>query len=256
MLEAEAQSHAEDLQRFFTNENRFEFHSMVGHGYQGSICRFRYKDEARVRELVIKRAFDDGLKAVRAEKRYIDWPSSGEQAGSDETASRLAHNDLHYGNVLLGEPPNDFEHLISPILKFIDFGSTRKRIGAVGRPSGEQTNISDIGFLMVFVIHLTLTSPNSGTGTPPTIQFQNESIQTYADSLVPFPEGFDEDLLTMVCACMAADISKCPSLAYLDTEVSRSVREKTAAYYGDKLEEQDAEIVGLWHSIVYEASLE
>ncbi|KAI1141667.1 kinase-like protein [Hypoxylon sp. FL0543] len=177
----------------------------------------------------------------------------------DVTESKLVHNDVHARNVLLAEPPKDAEHTISPIIKIIDFGIAGEWAWADGRPSAVQSNIRDIGQIMLGLITLTtlLDSPPSG---PQDLKFTmvdgGPEIDTDAKGLLPLTgEGapyphLDPLLGRLVCACRAFDHNNRPTLRRLNEVVSDAVTNRGEGFYPGVVEEQDDSISKLWRQIV------
>ncbi|KAI1779026.1 kinase-like protein [Hypoxylon cercidicola] len=179
------------------------------------------------------------------------WADNNENINHDVPASELVHNDLHLNNVLLGEPPMDEEHRITPILKIIDFGVAGEWPISDG-PNARQSNIYDIGSLMMALITLSPERPPSQDNYP-TFTMGGREVKTEATRLVPCPDGVDPTLAALVCACMASDYKSRPTLTFLlDTTVT-AVRERTAAYYQNIPDERDAYISRLWRDLTFTA---
>ncbi|KAI1770989.1 hypothetical protein F4818DRAFT_454902 [Hypoxylon cercidicola] len=179
------------------------------------------------------------------------WPDSRESIGSGVESSGLAHSDLHGGNVLLGNPPRDGEHIITPILKLIDFGLATEWPVEGNKPGTQHTNIADIGKLMADLI---LLGHNPLPHYPPAQfrWFDGRKIKTNAIHLVPFRRGIDDLLLTLVCACSATEHLDRPTLSFLLANATKAVSGRTALRYGSPTEEDNA-IIQLWQDIVYNA---
>ncbi|KAI1381470.1 kinase-like protein [Hypoxylon crocopeplum] len=177
------------------------------------------------------------------------WPDQGEVVGSDELTSRLVHNDLHLHNVLLGEPPMDEEHTFAPILKLIDFGLAREWRSWPGLYTATQKNIYDVGRLMTSIIGV--TGRHKIPQPPPQVTIGSDPIETDAAAILPFDELLDPEIGEIACACMATDPEERPTLQNLEEVISAAVRERTAAYYDDREDEQDAYIEDLWRQITY-----
>ncbi|KAI1778977.1 kinase-like protein [Hypoxylon cercidicola] len=173
------------------------------------------------------------------------WPDTNERVPNVE-ARNLSHNDIHYENVLLGEPLPDNEHRITPILKLIDFGMARYV------KEGEKRNVQDIGEVMMYLIDLSteLMDPDADEEDLPEIVWEGQTIRTDATRIVPFKKEIDPLLQTLVCACLSTDDDlPWPSLNYLFTAAQNAIVNPSASYR-NRPEEQDAYISRLWKDIV------
>ncbi|KAI1649215.1 uncharacterized protein F4817DRAFT_44317 [Daldinia loculata] len=193
------------------------------------------------------------------------WPDSGEEVQRNVELSGIVHGDLHQGNgilitqarydiklanmsiVLLGEPPNDDEHGITPILKLIDFGGTEQYPPS---EDADNQNVYDIGQIMLGLINL--NRGRDAAGDNPFYTWGDRRYRTEATALIPTPDGVDHALCTAVCACMAEIPSNRPSLNTLLRLGLRGVNE-TAEAYDNALGEQDDIISLTWKAIVYDA---
>ncbi|KAI1763375.1 hypothetical protein GGR53DRAFT_497829 [Hypoxylon sp. FL1150] len=153
----------------------------------------------------------------------------------------------------MGEPPDDDEHEISPILKLIDFGGTEK---APPIEAADHQNIFDIGKIMLDIINLGRgrVAP-AGTGSP-AFSWNKREIKTEAAALVPCPSNLDEVLCNLVCLCMATNANSRPTLKFLLNLALRGFREATVEYYDNDPDELDGSINNLWRRILTEASVD
>ncbi|KAI0138018.1 kinase-like protein [Hypoxylon sp. NC0597] len=185
------------------------------------------------------RNFTDG-------QEQLEFPIEGREL------SGLAHNDLHGGNVLIGEFGSDIEHSITPILKFIDFGSTGPPAGA-GMGTGEQQNIFDIGALMMILIAVdpTINPRNHDTVD---IRAVGRNMTSRASWIFrpndERPEGLDEWLGDLVGACLAVDPLRRPSLQDLSDHVTYAVYHRDAKYYNNEYFESNIAIRTLCQLII------
>ncbi|KAI0101966.1 kinase-like protein [Hypoxylon sp. NC0597] len=174
------------------------------------------------------------------------------------TPSKLAHNDIHCENVLLAEPHSlDSEHALCPILKLIDFGGAGEWSWANGSASAVQSNIWEIGMIMITLIRL--RTPQS-VGNVGGRYFQmvdgGPQIETDAKEILPlYGEGapcpeLDPLLGRLVCACLATNHVNRPTLEELSTTVIDAVRTRGADFYGNHIAERDDIIPSLWRQIV------
>lgn len=88
---------------------------------------------------------------------------------------------------------------------------------------------------------------------PARFKYQNRWVRTNAQSLVPPPEGVDEDLVELVCFCLATRHNSRPGLKILLDEVMRNREQKTAEHYNNKPEEQDEWISQFLHETLNDA---
>ncbi|KAI6083959.1 kinase-like domain-containing protein [Hypoxylon rubiginosum] len=184
----------------------------------------------------------------------ISYPDHDERIpGRDVEPSGLVHNDLHIDNIILGDFLTEIlaEHEITPIVKIIDFGSA----GQMTRNNHHQ-EVQDRRSMAMIMEKLITQYGRLGTRprgvTRPDIEFNGETFRCIAPSLVPPPAGVDPELCLIVCALMAEDSRKCPSLPY----VLRRAQEEVAnpsAFYRDRPEEQDDAIKQLCHEIIHDA---
>ncbi|KAK6955032.1 hypothetical protein Daesc_002662 [Daldinia eschscholtzii] len=135
-----------ELGHFFSKDRRFESKGLIATGSYGFTIRVEVRDSNMpgLRDIVVKRARGgaDARANLVAEKASLEWPNASEEPQRDVELSGIVHGDLHQGNVLIGEPPNDEEHTIAPILKLIDFGSTEQYPAF---EEGDTQNVYDIG---------------------------------------------------------------------------------------------------------------
>ncbi|KAI0839907.1 kinase-like protein [Hypoxylon sp. FL0890] len=174
--------------------------------------------------------------------------------------SRLVHNDLHDANVLLGEPPTDPEHTISPIIKIIDFGIAGEWAWRKGQATAVQSNIYEIGRIMVLLIGLwswTILDVNEDKTSKFRMTEDGPEIETDAVMMLPltgdttrFPH-LDPLLGRLVCACLATDHSDRPTLQQLSADVAKAVSTRGASFYPGVEEEQNDSIAKLWREIAH-----
>ncbi|KAI1657288.1 hypothetical protein F4813DRAFT_360962 [Daldinia decipiens] len=175
------------------------------------------------------------------------WPDSGEEVQRDVELSGIVHGDLHQGNILLGEPPQDDEHGFTPILKLIDFGGTEQYPPS---EDADNQNVYDIGQIMLGVINL--NRGRDSTADEPFYTWNGRRYRTEATALIPTPTGVDHALCTAVCACMSENASARPSLNALLRVGLRGLKQ-TPEVYGDAPEEQDDFILLTWRAIINDA---
>ncbi|KAI0008342.1 kinase-like domain-containing protein [Xylariaceae sp. FL0662B] len=162
----------------------------------------------------------------------------------------LAHNDLHTGNVLLGDFSVGGEHAITPILKMIDFGLAGDDKVDLARAS----NLREVGELMTALITLEGDSEIEST----TVNYLGIDIKTWASAILPpdldeprYP-WLDEWLTTIVALCMAWDNRQKPTLQALSNWVPYAVVERDARFYGVP-EESNNSIRALCEQIILSA---
>ncbi|KAI8965118.1 kinase-like domain-containing protein [Daldinia sp. FL1419] len=172
----------------------------------------------------------------------------------------IAHSDLHCANVLLGESPDDIEHLISPILKVIDFGRAGEWSFIEFTGTTVHSNLWDIGKLMICLIRLDERSyvANLGNGQV-LIPHLGNTITTDGDSILPIdgPDAkypwLDRDLGKLVCWCLATEPNDRPDLEELSNQVLTHVSLKRASSYPNDPEETDDYVSDIWKRMVHDA---
>ncbi|KAI0846444.1 kinase-like domain-containing protein [Daldinia vernicosa] len=172
----------------------------------------------------------------------------------------VSHSDLHNGNVVLGEPLEDFEHTITPILKVIDFGNAGEWAFIDFTGTTTHSNLWDIGKLMVSLITLDERPHivNVGHGAV-ALPERGMILTTDAEQILPLDEPgapyplLDSELGRLVCWCLATEPEERPSLWDIGNQVGFAVASKLAAAYPDRPEEDNDYISQLWRRIVFEA---
>ncbi|KAI5868438.1 kinase-like domain-containing protein [Durotheca rogersii] len=167
------------------------------------------------------------------------WPGRNSvYRGAKKT--QIYHNDMHLGNVLIGDFDSD-EHALAPMLKLIDFGlsgeSSASRPFMQGANPAVRQNIFDIGIIMVCLI--------SGRWSPSKASMdmrlygRSLRIESAAVALASphhFP-GLDEDLCGLVIWCCASHPENRPEIENLSNIITHQLHIKTAAAYVGTLAE-------------------
>ncbi|KAI1649340.1 kinase-like domain-containing protein [Daldinia loculata] len=339
-----ARQDIDDLTKYFSYDERFDFIGFIAHGSYGSASRVRYQNPATGvwNDFVVKRAFQSEAaeEAMRKEREYLrrlrgalhivqilevennpldenavqgewitmEWLPGGSMADfivkarkkvdrlpnrllwrfflcliraciamadppnrSDGKVERervlgelpeegVSHSDLHNGNVVLGEPPEDFEHTITPILKVIDFGNAGEWAWIEFTGTTTHSNLWDVGKLMVSLITLDERPyiVNVGLGEV-TLPERGIILTTDAEKILPLEEPgapyplLDPLLGRLICWCLATEPSDRPSLWDIGNQVGFAVGSKLAAAYPNRPEEDNDYISQLWRRIVFEA---
>ncbi|KAI1799888.1 kinase-like domain-containing protein [Daldinia bambusicola] len=190
---------------------------------------------------------DDGI--VEREVVRVEPPKKG-----------VAHGDFHAANVVLGEPPSDFEHTITPILKVIDFGNASEWTWMDGMGTSTNNNIWEIGKFMISLITLNEREyiPRSGRGE---IMMPNQGMILTTDAVAILPLDppdaryplLDPELGRLVCWCLATDMSEGPGLWEIDNRVGFFAASRQPRDYQNRAEETDDYISRLWRQIVFDA---
>ncbi|KAI2609235.1 kinase-like protein [Hypoxylon sp. NC1633] len=170
----------------------------------------------------------------------------------------LQHNDLHRGNFLLGDfapfGVPDEQHGITPILKIIDFGLAGIFADDPDAPTGVQSNVWDIGKIMVSLIKLDprirVDTPGTAPGAP--FMFNGDLLQTQATAMFEGCEWLDEYLGTLVALCLASDHDMRPTLQSLCIWLPYAIHHRDGPFY-NRPEEQDHAIGDLCRRIIHNA---
>ncbi|KAI1384758.1 uncharacterized protein F4822DRAFT_372752 [Hypoxylon trugodes] len=186
-----------------------------------------------------------------------------EEVQDDVIPTNITHNDLHDGNILLGDPPADEEHEIAPIIKAIDFGLATENSYADLLGTGQERNIFYIGGLMLELVAMDQTvSPfDIDPDNTEIVQWHDgetgEDVEFEAQSvglLLPFrgPQDpmpwLDTLLKQLICRCLA-NIAERPSLRELRDELVGAMA-KTGGSYGDPDGfESDTNVWAIWRAI-------
>ncbi|KAK8075730.1 hypothetical protein PG997_010393 [Apiospora hydei] len=175
------------------------------------------------------------------------------------------HNDMYTANIMIGAmlgDPDDLEHLICPVFKFIDVGNHTRYPGGEG--AGVQRNLFSVGACMAEVVMLQseLTIDiGEGRANEDAMDYEIKDggpvFGTYAHQLLPSDDTdyelprpeLDPDLRRLICRCAALDPDDRPSLTNeLLPTVKRAIRERDVAYYArtsycDETQETDEAIL-------------
>ncbi|OTB07671.1 hypothetical protein M426DRAFT_242319 [Hypoxylon sp. CI-4A] len=176
----------------------------------------------------------------------IAWPHKN-SPDENETAALafawptgLAHNDIHGDNLMFGSFMDAPEHVLTPVLKLLDFGLAKAYRTEWG-PTGEQANIEDIGIMMASIIQLRTHSKYTGEE----VDVDLSSIGCYASILSPAsgilgdyeygdPDPYpsiDRDLRLTIAACIASEPRHRPSLADLEKWILYKVHYVVPEHY-------------------------
>ncbi|KAK8139988.1 hypothetical protein PG984_000054 [Apiospora sp. TS-2023a] len=173
-----------------------------------------------------------------------------------------SHNDMHSDNIMIGDmlsDPDDVEHFISPVIKFIDLESCAQYTGGEGK--GVQRNLEKVAENMMELILLESTYDldldlggdgdqrgQGGAETDNSVWFEpgwyHDGFATAAKPLLPNPDAMvqqmpapwlDPDLRRLLCECTAVDVRKRPRLRnQLLPEVLEAVEQRDADYYREE----------------------
>ncbi|KAI0113325.1 kinase-like domain-containing protein [Daldinia grandis] len=339
-----AQKDVEELVKYFSQDDKFDFQYFIAHGSYGSASRVRYKNSTTKtwRDFVVKRAFQLPApeEAMRKEREYLrklrgalhivqileiennplaknpvqgewiilEWLSCGalsdfivrarkkvnrlpnrllwrfflcliraciamadppnrtdekvekERVLGDLPEGGISHGDLHNGNVVLGDPPDDFEHTITPILKVIDFGNAGEWTWIDSTGTTTHSNLWDIGKLMIGLITLDERPHvvNVGLGAVALLE-RGIILTTDAEKILPLDDPgapyplLDPLLGRLVCWCLATEPEDRPTLWDIGNQVGFAVGSKLEAAYPNRPEEGNDDISQLWKRIIFDA---
>ncbi|KAI2631818.1 hypothetical protein GGR54DRAFT_581123 [Hypoxylon sp. NC1633] len=194
------------------------------------------------------------------------WPSNRRDGQMEVESPKpgvlplgLSHNDIHSGNVLLGDfIENDLDHQMSPILKLIDFGIATDTI-TEDIEASRLSNLAAVGKVMVMLMTLHTTVDQ----TPAVVSIFNQTWFTEANAIVPQTPGgplpipeLDDWMVLLVAMCMAMDRSRIPTLESLFTDVHTAVVQRTAEHYGNSVDESDDTVFSICRRVMFNASIE
>ncbi|KAI1774329.1 kinase-like domain-containing protein [Hypoxylon cercidicola] len=168
--------------------------------------------------------------------------------------SGYSHNDLHSGNVVLGDFLADGDHVITPILKLIDFG-----LAGSDFPIKDSTlnNLGETGLLMCQLITLNVELELDNDH----IEIDNLGKKFYTRAAPILPSGngkprpfpwLDDRLAFLIALCMPAQESEPPTLQELTSHLQYAIRERDAAFYGDPIE-SDAAVHEYCRRVMFDA---
>ncbi|RYP75252.1 hypothetical protein DL769_003863 [Monosporascus sp. CRB-8-3] len=151
----------------------------------------------------------------------------------------FAHLDMKGENIVIGDLLPELqnpEHVISPILKLIDFGGSedvvdpearRQRIGAQFAPTGSELNIFDIATVMLYIL---LHEAEGDYRVPPATEITVGAMTYLSFGTVLsgrrqelVSSGVDEPLIDLICRCLAQDPKDRPGLIELAALVHERV---------------------------------
>ncbi|KAI1104615.1 kinase-like domain-containing protein [Jackrogersella minutella] len=169
----------------------------------------------------------------------------------------LQHNDLHRGNVMIGEFEPNGEHGTTPVLKIIDFGRSEELVIAPGDTTAVQLNLYDIGKLMVMLITLDPTVKCNPL-RPARVDYLGEFILTQANEIIrprdptkPYLYPWlDEWLTTIIALCMATDNDNRPTLQAMNTWLPYAVVNRHEGFYNDP-QESDTRVSEVCHMCIF-----
>ncbi|KAK7968783.1 hypothetical protein PG988_007856 [Apiospora saccharicola] len=185
------------------------------------------------------------------------YDENEEPCAVDAKSVSYSHNDMHSDNIMIGDmlsDPDDVEHFISPVIKFIDLESCAQYPGGEGQ--GVQRNLEKVAENMMELILLESTydldlgggGGGGGAETDNSVWFEpgwyHDGFATAAKPLLPNPDAMnqqmpapwlDPDLRRLLCECAAVDVRKRPRLRNdLLPEVLEAVEQRDADYYREE----------------------
>ncbi|RYO83326.1 hypothetical protein DL766_000065 [Monosporascus sp. MC13-8B] len=179
----------------------------------------------------------------------------------------LAHLDMKGENIVIGDLLPELqnpEHVMSPILKLIDFGSAedvvdpearREHIGGPFAPTGSELNIFDIGTVMLYILlheaegDYRVPPATEITVGPATFLSFGTVLSGRRQELVS--DGVDESLINLICRCLAQDPGNRPGLIELAALVHERVVNRGP---GDAPGESDDAIRQMVHDLLLNAN--
>ncbi|KAI0972117.1 hypothetical protein F4678DRAFT_460950 [Xylaria arbuscula] len=232
------------LQSFFEDEPEYTFEKVVGAGAFGVTACIRKNNaepddysKIAVKALssagniitkgLIGMAYPPGNLNMRPTGPRDQLPEILPPETSTRSPLMLAHNDLHEGNVMIGDSEG-VEHSCFPVVKFIDFGATEMADDAIG------DNIREIGCIMCNLLW-------SGNMVDIIRDKQNDN------TLDP---NLDLALLNLVTKCIEWDPASQPTIS----ELLSVIGPKTQETYPNIPEESDLNIFQLLQINIFDAA--
>ncbi|RYP61308.1 hypothetical protein DL770_009817 [Monosporascus sp. CRB-9-2] len=179
----------------------------------------------------------------------------------------LAHLDMKGENIVIGDLLPELqhpEHVISPILKLIDFGGAedvvdpearQERIGAQFAPTGSELNIFDIATVMLYILLHEAEGdyrvPEATEITVGAATFLSFGTVLSARRQELVSNGVDEPLINLICRCLAQDPQNRPGLIELAALVHERVINRAP---GDAPGELDDAVRQLLHDLLLNAN--
>ncbi|OTB01341.1 hypothetical protein M426DRAFT_25646 [Hypoxylon sp. CI-4A] len=150
---------------------------------------------------------------------------------------RLAHNDIHNGNIVIGDWSTTGEHSFAPILKLIDFGNAAEMQSAT---VARKKNLNSIGDIMMSLIALH-TDVDWVTFK---FQYQGMTITSSAGAIYPSEEDdpypwLDDELTDLIALCLVHDNNHVPTLNFLLGKIRNNIGSKDGAWYRVSEEQND-----------------
>ncbi|KAI1733950.1 hypothetical protein F4680DRAFT_471496 [Xylaria scruposa] len=162
------------------------------------------------------------------------------------------HGDIAARNIMIGEcDPEVEDHRITPILKYIDYGFS----GPAGNAEAAiQLNLFHASVVLLFLIH------------PDTVHldFENlvaeyKGIETYACSIVPFPNGrdpvphLDDELRDLLAEVFRVNIARRPTIQEVFMRIQNGMAKPATRYRYREFEESDIAIEARLQQLLHDA---
>ncbi|KAI1455459.1 hypothetical protein F4805DRAFT_476654 [Annulohypoxylon moriforme] len=196
----------------------------------------------------------------------INWPRGREDAHVEteiprpnEPGSKLTHNDLHDGNILMGDFSSG-EHNMTPLLKIIDYGLMGEEYFATdAEEQAVRVNVHEMGQRMM---ELMVVDDQFELTLDFAMMFhQGQWIQTLSSAVTPREPGManpvpgvDDLMVTIVGLCMATDEYRHfkPNLTDLTDWITTAIRERDQEFYGGYDSESNESIKQLCQDLILE----
>ncbi|EMR67663.1 hypothetical protein UCREL1_5323 [Eutypa lata UCREL1] len=164
----------------------------------------------------------------------IEFPNETFPSDPKPPKSQWVHGNVTMNNIMIGDhSPLADEHILTPILKLIDFGALRIDPNTNNDDAGTKQNIYDMGRIMRILI----TQDDEWDPAPDDVTMSiagtNKTFQTAAAVLIPDADflNIDADLRRLVMRCQAVNAADRPTLEQLGGELVQHMTIKTEDYY-------------------------
>ncbi|KAI1752022.1 hypothetical protein F4782DRAFT_547307 [Xylaria castorea] len=190
--------------------------------------------------------------AFEQETRKKGQPPVLEIIPEDRRHRLFVHDDIAGRNVMIGEcDPEDEDHRVSPILKFIDYG--------MSRPARDAAEAILENLMPASIVMLHLISENTPLLDYSNVKVKYKGVTTYAANIVPIPGGFipcpflDEELRDLLAEVFRVNNAQRPPIQEIFMRIQNGMAKTAAAYPFREFEESDTTIEARLQQLLHDA---